>query len=101
MTVSHDVRFAFRTLRMNPGYALAALLTLMLGIGADDRYGARADRGAPLTRVLRNLLYETRATDPLTSATVVLVLAGAAWVASFFPARRRTRVSPMETMRAE
>jgi predicted permease len=54
-----------------------------------------------LTRVLSSLLYETPATDPLTFATVVLVLAGAAWVASFVPARRGTRVSPMETMRSE
>jgi ABC-type lipoprotein release transport system permease subunit len=54
-----------------------------------------------LTRVLSSLLYETPATDPLTFATVVLVLAGAAWVASFVPARRGTRISPMETMRSE
>jgi predicted permease len=53
-----------------------------------------------LTRVLSSLLYETPATDPLTFATVVLVLAGAAWVASFVPARRGTRISPMETMRS-
>jgi putative ABC transport system permease protein len=54
-----------------------------------------------LTRLLQSLLYETQPLDPLTFAAVAAVLGGAAWVASYVPARRGTRVSPMETMRAE
>ncbi len=54
-----------------------------------------------VSRVLRNLLYEISPTDPLTFAGVVLVLAGAAALASWIPARRTTAIDPMITMRAE
>jgi putative ABC transport system permease protein len=54
-----------------------------------------------LTRVLRSLLYEVQPTDPLTMIAVTTTLAAAAWLASYFPARRSTGVSPMETMRSE
>jgi putative ABC transport system permease protein len=54
-----------------------------------------------LTRVMASLLYEVPPNDPLTVGAVLATLAAAAWLASFFPSRRTTRVSPMETMRAE
>ncbi|MGH7472123.1 MAG: ADOP family duplicated permease, partial [Longimicrobiales bacterium] len=51
------------------------------------------------TRVLATMLYEVKATDPLTFGAVLAVLAATAWIASLVPAIRSTHVDPLETMR--
>ena len=54
-----------------------------------------------LTRVMRSLLFEVSASDPLTYGAVVLLLAGVALLASYLPSRRAARLHPAMTLRAE
>jgi ABC-type antimicrobial peptide transport system permease subunit len=56
---------------------------------------------AVLTRFLNTLLYETESIDPLTFAVTALLLVGVGALASYVPARRGTRVAPVQALRAE
>ena len=53
------------------------------------------------TRVLRGLLFETEPLDPVSLGAAALVLVGAAVVATWLPARRATRVDPIDVLRAQ
>jgi putative ABC transport system permease protein len=54
-----------------------------------------------LGRVLANLIYGVKPTDPITFGTVSVLLAGVGLFASIIPAYRATRVEPMKTLRDE
>ncbi len=54
-----------------------------------------------LTRLMQSLLYGVRPHDPVTFVVVAAGLLLVALVASFLPARRATRVSPMVTLRPQ
>jgi putative ABC transport system permease protein len=52
-------------------------------------------------RLIRGLLFEVSATDPMTFLAVAAGLLGVALLASYIPARRATRVDPMIALRGE
>jgi putative ABC transport system permease protein len=53
------------------------------------------------TRLLVSLLFETKATDPLTFTSISLLLVVVSLLACFFPARRALSVDPMIALRSE
>jgi predicted permease len=54
-----------------------------------------------LARLLRNLIYEVSPFDPLTFASVGLVVIFVAMLACYIPAHRATQTDPMTALRAE
>ncbi|HEV8145245.1 MAG TPA: ABC transporter permease [Bryobacteraceae bacterium] len=54
-----------------------------------------------LSRLLSRLIYGVSTSDPLVFTVVPLVLIGVAFIASYVPAMRATRIDPIEALRAE
>ncbi len=77
MVVSHGVRLAALGLAVGLAGALAA------------------------TRMISSLLYEVSPTDPATFVSVAIILTGVSLAASYFPARRATKVDPLVALRHE
>ena len=81
------------TLVLRQGAALVALVALGLGVATA---GAVA-----LSRFMERVLYGVSARDPWTFLLAAALFAAVAAVAVWVPARRATRVDPLEVMRCE
>src|SRR5262249_21939863 len=91
-------------------------LRIALGASARDIVGLVVRQGMELagigmvlgvigaaasTRVMSSLLFGVSARDALTFTSASLILVLVAFLASFFPARRATRIDPMAALREE
>jgi len=91
-------------IRISLGASRGVVLRLVIGQGmalavagcAAGMVGALA-----LTRLMTRLLYGVRPTDPLSFVAVGLLLVAIAGLATWIPARRATKVEPMQALRYE
>jgi predicted permease len=91
-------------IRLALGAPNAAVLKLVIGQGMKlamigVAIGLIASLG--LMRVMKSLLFGVSTTDPLTFLANALLLSAVALLACYLPARRASRVDPMEALRCE
>jgi putative ABC transport system permease protein len=70
---------------------------LLIGSGTAIGLGAALAAG----RLLERILYGVEPTDPLTFATVLLLMLAIALMACWIPARRAIRINPITALRQE
>jgi putative ABC transport system permease protein len=104
MAYSVSARTRELGIRIALGAQSGAVLRLVLRtgltpIGAGLALGLLAAFAA--MRVMKSQLYDVSATEPLTFTAVALLMAGAALLACWIPARRATKVDPMVALRCE
>jgi putative ABC transport system permease protein len=91
-------------IRLALGATAGDVLTMIVGqnarlVGAGALIGVLG--GIGLGAAMRSLLYRVGSTDPATFAGVLAVLTLVAFLASYLPARRATRVDPLDCLRID
>jgi putative ABC transport system permease protein len=91
-------------IRVALGAQQSDVMRLVMGEGAKlTAIGVAIGVGAALglTQLMGSILYGVKAADPLTFIAVAVALAVVALAACYVPARRATRVDPLEALRCE
>jgi putative ABC transport system permease protein len=91
-------------LRMALGAQTSDVLRMLLGQGmklVTMGVALGLIAASALTRLISGLLFEVRATDPVTYVVIALLLAAVALLACYIPARRAAKVDPVEALRFE
>jgi len=91
-------------IRMALGAQSGSLLTLVVGQGLRLAIGGVAiglAMAIALGRLLQNQFFGVNALDPVTLLSISSALLGAAFLASYIPARRATLVNPLEALRCD
>jgi len=91
-------------IRMALGAQSGSLLTLVVGQGlrlALCGVAIGLAMAIALSRLLQNQFFGVSALDPVTLLSISSALLGAAFLASYIPARRATRVDPLEALRCD
>jgi putative ABC transport system permease protein len=91
-------------IRMALGASATAVRSLVLGqalrlVSIGVVLGLAA--AALLTRFIERLLFQVEPLDPWTLTTTAIILLAVAAIASYLPARRGTRLSPIEALRTD
>jgi ABC-type antimicrobial peptide transport system permease subunit len=91
------IRMAIGATRSQVLTSVARSAAILIGTGLVLGLGMALGAG----RLLGRILYGVKPSDPLTFAIVFAIMLGVGAAATFLPARRATRIDPMQALRME